>query len=210
MTENIAEEHDPVRGIEPLRVNPKVRSQQQLPYDPNLPLPSYETVDAYIKAVIDLYVSQKSDSTNKAMQNESHPRSAQVRTLMKKYHLRMAALKKSVVSTDLTFDEGNDLEVLRQTMRTSWTHKYRHLGGGRKHDLIGLRARLNAVWSHDMVMHGENMRMATLADLATHTVNQGISGGQDVVGISLSMLRGKTNHEGKENKGVIVRSKDVE
>ncbi|KAG0326471.1 hypothetical protein BGZ99_009503 [Dissophora globulifera] len=131
MTENLAEEHDPVRGIEPLRVNPKVRSQYQLPYDPTLPLPSYKTVDAYIKAVIGLYVSQKSDSTNKAMQNEPHPRPAQVRTLMKKYQLRMAALKKSVVSSNLTFDEGNYFKVLKRTMRTAWTHKYRHLGGGR-------------------------------------------------------------------------------
>ena len=42
-------------------------------HNPDQPLPSYETVDAYIKAVIDLYVAQKSDSTNTAMQNEPPP-----------------------------------------------------------------------------------------------------------------------------------------
>ncbi|KAF8939870.1 hypothetical protein BGZ58_008498 [Dissophora ornata] len=54
---NVAEEPDPAKGIQPLRINPKSRSVVQPVYDPNLPLPSYITVDAYIKAAIDLYVT---------------------------------------------------------------------------------------------------------------------------------------------------------
>ena len=107
-------------------------------HNPDQPLPSYETVDVYIKAVIDLYVAQKSDSTNTAMQNEPHPHPVHVQTLMEKYQLKMATRKKSMVLTDLTFDKGNDLEVLKQTPRISWPHKYQHPGGEEKHNLIGL------------------------------------------------------------------------
>ncbi|KAI8599967.1 hypothetical protein EDD21DRAFT_444916 [Dissophora ornata] len=170
----------------------------------------YPDNNVYSKKFQRYMAENKSDSTNKAMQNEPHPRSPRVRMLMKKYQLRMAELKKSTVLTDLSFDEGNNLDVLKQTMRISWTHKYRHLGGSKKHDLIGLRTRLNAAWSHYMIARGEDMRMATLADLVTHTVNQGSHGGQKAVGITLAMLRGKTNSGGKEHKGVVVRSKDVE
>lgn len=82
--------------------------------------------------------------------------------------------------------------------------------GGRRHNLVGLRQWLNASWCHFMMICGENMRMATLSNISSHAFRLNSQDGYLVLGITLSMLQGKANHEGKEYFGVVLRNKDVE
>lgn len=52
--------------------------------------------------------------------------------------------------------------------------------------------------------------MATLADISAHVFGGNRRDGFRSLGITLSMMQGKMNREGKENYGVVVRNMDVE
>ncbi|KAG0349067.1 hypothetical protein BGZ54_004455, partial [Gamsiella multidivaricata] len=111
MAENLAEETDEDEGVYPIRVlrrkKRKAMSGAQVdPLDETDKLPSYETVDAYIKAACDLYESQKADPSNAAMHSEPHSRSRNIRGLMKSYRLRIANTRKSAHAASLTIEDG--------------------------------------------------------------------------------------------------------
>lgn len=61
-----------------------------------------------------------------------------------------------------------------------------------------------------MMCRGENMRLARLSDVSAHIFRRNSQDGYHSLGIILTMLQGKTNREGKENYGVVVRNKEVE
>ncbi|KAF9137141.1 hypothetical protein BGX21_007889, partial [Mortierella sp. AD011] len=91
-------------------------------YDPNAPLPSYETVDGYVKAITALYQDQKSNPAMPEMQHQEHPRSPGVRALMEAYLLRISKLKKVTDVASLTLDQGYEIQTLKEVMRKGWTH----------------------------------------------------------------------------------------
>ncbi|KAG9320896.1 hypothetical protein KVV02_008680 [Mortierella alpina] len=61
-----------------------------------------------------------------------------------------------------------------------------------------------------MMCRGENMRMASLCDTSSYIFRHNSQDRHYSLGVTLSMLQGKTNREGKENNGVVVRNKGVE
>ncbi|KAI8346853.1 hypothetical protein B0O80DRAFT_517285 [Mortierella sp. GBAus27b] len=212
MRENLAPVTDIENGVIPLRVV-KSRKNEGTPDGEDEPvgtLPSFETVDGYVKAATDLYWSQKSDPENDAMHNEPSPRSAAIHTLMHSYRLRLAETKTSMDPSNLVIEQGHELGALKQLMRDGLIHNYPNLGGTKRHACVGLRNRLNASWSHYMMSRSENMRMATFPDIFSHVFHPEKDTDQMVLGVVLLMLRGKTNREGKANYGVVVRNKDVD
>lgn len=214
MSENLAPEPDPENDVVPLRVKPRGKSKEATEGDEEEPLctlPSYETVDAYVKAGTDLYWTQMADHKNVEMHSEPPPRSPAIQTLMHSYKIRLAETKTSMDPSNLVIEQGHEVNALRQVMRDGWTHNYPQFGGYKRHAVVGFRNRLNATWSHYMMSRSENMRMATFPDIFSHIFHpEKETEQQMVLGIVLTMLRGKTNREGKANFGVIVRNKDVE
>jgi len=61
-----------------------------------------------------------------------------------------------------------------------------------------------------MMCRGENLRTARLSDISAHIFRRNSYDNYRSLGITLSMLQGKMNREGKVNFGVVVRNKDVE
>jgi hypothetical protein len=61
-----------------------------------------------------------------------------------------------------------------------------------------------------MMTREESTRMALLPDIFSHAFETLDNSGQLTFGVVLMMFRGKTNREGKQQHGVIVRNKDVE
>lgn len=179
-------------------------------YSPNGALPSFDTLDMYIKAAVDLQLIQKTDPTKSHMVNEQTPRCPAVRTLMTKHLNRLAELKSSVDSDNVIIEDGHGLSTLKQILKQKWTHNYISHGGGGKHKLIGLRSRVFDSWSHFMMTRGESARMALMPDVFSHAFETLDNHGQQTFGVVLMMFRGKTNREGKQQHGVIVRNKDVE
>ncbi|KAG0000753.1 hypothetical protein BGZ65_004085, partial [Modicella reniformis] len=210
MSENLAMEPDPGKGVIPLRVKPRGKPKEVPEGGPDDDdkavgtLPSYQTVDAYIKAANDLYCTQVADPMNAGMRNEPPPRSGAIQTLMHSYKLRLAESETSSIdSTNLMIKQGHEMDALKQVMRDGWTYNYPHLGGSKRHSFIGLRNRLNVAWCHFMMSRSENMRMATIPNIFSHVFYPEKDSDQRVLGIVLLMLRGKTNSEDKENYGVM-------
>jgi len=173
-------------------------------------LPSAELVESHIKAVCDLYETQK--AKDKAMAGQQHPRTPGVKALVRQFRLRRGEIAKSTHAESLTIADGYEVEFLREIMRVSWMHRYQtsQTSSSRSRALVGLRNRFTLCWSHFMMCRGENMRMATLADISAHVFGGNRRDGFRSLGITLSMMQGKMNREGKENYGVVVRNMDVE
>lgn len=129
---------------------------------------------------------------------------------MTKHLFRLADLKSSTDCDNIVIEDGHGLLTLRQILKDKWTHNYISRRGGGKHKIVGLRARVFDSWSHFMMTRGESLRMALLPDVFSHAFETLDNSGQQTFGIVLMMFRGKTNREGKQQHGVIVRNKDVE
>jgi hypothetical protein len=236
MFENLQDEptitDDPTTCILPLRADPD-RKPFPLPqpfeprptdeelmrdvyaYDASRPLPKYQTVDSYVKSCQDQYQLQIVNPMYPTMHGESHPRSKGIQSLLAKYKIKMAGMNMGKDSIGLTRDQGHELSVLKQLMKTAWMHAYpirrsltaSHQTGQKR---ISFRNRLDTCWSHFMMSRGESMRMATLGDLGTHEFEAKDAGGQICLGVILAMLHGKTNDGDKDQYGIILRNKDVE
>lgn len=213
MSENLAEDTDEENDIHPIRVHrakmEKARNSEG--FNKNDYLPSYELVEAHVKALCDLYETQKTKEPV-AMAGQDHPRTPGIKALLRTFRLRRGEIAKSAHAETLTIGDGYEVEFLREIMRVSWTHKYQkdNNSSSRRRGLIGLRNRFTLCWCHFMMCRGENMRMATLSDISAHIFRRNLQDGFHSLGIILCQLHGKTNREGKENYGVVVRNKDVE
>jgi hypothetical protein len=77
-------EDDDYHSIKPIRVNATNNHEDELP--------SPETIDAYIKSVIDLYGQQKATAGHSTSQEKFSLRTPEVVGIIKKYKLRYDAI----------------------------------------------------------------------------------------------------------------------
>ena len=174
-------------------------------------LPSVELVEAHVKALCELYETQKTQEPV-TMKGEEYPRTPGLKSLLRRFRLRRGEIAKSAHSETLTVGDGYELDFLREIMRVGWTHQYQteENSSTRRRGIIGLRNRFSLCWSHFMMCRGEIMRLARLQDLHFHAFEFADLAGQFALGIVLTMFQGKTNADGKKQYGVVVRNKNVE
>ncbi|KAG9319268.1 hypothetical protein KVV02_003332 [Mortierella alpina] len=214
MSENLAEDTDEENDIRPLRAYRERMEKARNPpgFNKNDYLPKADTVDQYVKALVDLYETQKAKDPV-AMAGQDHPRTAGIKALLRNYWLRLGDIAKSAHAETLTVGDGYDVDFLKEIMRVGWTYTYQAsatTSNNRRSGHVGLRNRLSLCWCHFMMCRGENMRMAMLCDISSYMFRHNSQDGHYSLGVTLSMLQWKTNREGKENYGVVVRNKDVE
>ncbi|KAK3830303.1 MAG: hypothetical protein J3R72DRAFT_259450 [Linnemannia gamsii] len=169
-----------------------------------------ETMDFYIKAVVDLWNEQATSAPNGVHPGaEVSPRKI-ARPFMEAYKRKIGALTKATKFKGLRITEGNNKQGFKRMMKSFWTRNYVQQDQKNRRKLNGLRDRLNLSWTHFMMCRGENMRMALLQDLNFHAFEFSDATGQFTLGIVLTMLQGKMNADGKLLYGLVVRNKDVE
>lgn len=213
MSENLAEDTDEENDIHPIRIKRKKMEEARNSgaFNKNDYLPSVELVEAHVKALCDLYETQKAKD-RVAMAGQDHPRTPGIKALLRRFRLRRGEIAKSSHAETLTVDDGYEVDFLKEVMRVSWIHTYQksNNSSSKRRQHVGLRNRFSLCWCHFMMCRGENMRLARLSDVSAHIFRRNSQDGYHSLGIILTMLQGKTNREGKENYGVVVRNKEVE
>jgi len=213
MSENLAEDTDEEKDIRLICIKREKmeEARKSAGFTKNDYLPSVELVEAHVKAVCDLYETQKVKD-QVAMAGQDHPQTSGVKALLRQFRLRRGEITKSAHAGTLTVGDGYEVDFLREVMQVSWIHTYQksNNSSSRHHGHVGLCNRFSLCWSHFMMCCGENMRMATLSDISAHIFQHNSQDGYHSLGIILAMLQGKTNREGKENYGIIVHNKEVE
>ena len=121
----LAEETDEENDIRPLRIKKEkmVKASQSEGFNKNDYLPSVELVEAHVKALCELFETQKTDDPV-AMRGEEYPRTPGVKSLLGGYRLKRGEIAKSAHAETLTVSDGYELDFLREVMRVSWTHQY--------------------------------------------------------------------------------------
>jgi len=211
MEENVAEEPDPEKGIEPLRVRIDIPKNKKKHGLIKMGPPSGQTVDMYIKCLVNLYHQQCADPSYPTMTLQAQPNPRKYLAIVKDvYESRLSCVKAAKDIGSIGLVQGNTSASLRQLMRAAWVRSFLVVGQKRQRKRNSLRDRLDICWLHFMMCRGESTRKARLPDLFSHEVTDPNGGGQFTLGIVLLMLQGKTNKSGRQNYGVVVRNKDVQ
>ncbi|KAI8596456.1 hypothetical protein EDD21DRAFT_447816 [Dissophora ornata] len=120
MEENTAEHPDPEKGIEPLRVraDPRVKNKRG---PVKMVPPSAQTVDMYIKCLVNLYHQQCADPSFPSMTLQSYPNPRKYLAVVKDvYENRLNRVKASEDIGSIGLVQGNTSASLRQLMRAAW------------------------------------------------------------------------------------------
>ncbi|KAF8920074.1 hypothetical protein BGZ58_004458, partial [Dissophora ornata] len=145
-----------------------------------------ETVDFYIKSVVDLWNEQAISAPNGVWPGaETSPRKI-ARPFMEAYKRRIGGLTTASKFHGLRITEGYNAQGFKRMMKSFWTRNYVHQKNRRK--LNGLD-RLKLSWTHAFEFSDAPV--------------------QFTLGIVPLMLQGKTNKSSQQNYGVVVRNKDV-
>ncbi|KAK3827863.1 MAG: hypothetical protein J3Q66DRAFT_382745, partial [Benniella sp.] len=161
-------------------------------------LPSPETIDAYVKAVIDLYNRQSDIAGQTTSHETTFSRTKEVAEIIKKYKRRYHEWKRNqdALRPIVASDHGPGPGDLKQALRTNWTRNYKHQNGGtRTNKIIGARNRMSLSWSQFMTVRGAGVRTALLSDLYPHQFAVRENGKQFAFSVALMMAQGKANQD---------------
>ncbi|KAF9280819.1 hypothetical protein BGZ74_002517 [Mortierella antarctica] len=163
-----------------------------------------ETIDFYIKAVIDLWMEQATLAPNGIWPGAETSPHKLARPFKEAYKWRIGSLTTSAKFHGLRITEGYNAQGFKCMMKSFWTCNYVQLDQKSHRKLNGLWDHLNLSWTHFMMCRGENMQMALLQDLNFHAFKFSDVTGQFTLSIVLTMLQGKMNADGKLLYGIVV------
>ncbi|KAG9320714.1 hypothetical protein KVV02_008815 [Mortierella alpina] len=103
MSENLAEDTDEEKDIHPIRIKRKKMEETRNSdtFNKNDYLPSIELVEPHVKALCDLYETQKAKD-HVAMAGQDHPRTPGIKALLRRFRLRRGEIAKSSHAETLT------------------------------------------------------------------------------------------------------------
>ncbi|KAF9552774.1 hypothetical protein EC968_000415, partial [Mortierella alpina] len=106
MEENIAEHPDPEKGIEPLRVRAENNRGKKGPV--KMTAPSAQTVDMYIKCLVNLYNQQCADPAYPTMTLQSYPNPRKyLAVVLDVYQNRLSRVKAAKDIGSISLVQGN-------------------------------------------------------------------------------------------------------
>ncbi|KAF1328728.1 Short-chain dehydrogenase, partial [Globisporangium splendens] len=155
----------------------------------------FESIDAYVKAIVDLYQQQKSLGMNK----ESHPRGVALRALVDLLK-RSEVTRKREAYADRglgTVLDGYNVEDMK-ALSSFWLSQQSG---------VALRDRVDFLLGHALLARGESRRLIQFPDLLTLSLSD--EGPQHCTPLVVIMTKGKTNQHGRVEYGAAMRCKKV-
>lgn len=155
---------------------------------------SHESIEVYVKAMVDLYQAQKASGGK-----GSHPRGAAIKAL-KEMLVRADAKRKRGPEYDRglgTVLDGYNVAYMK-TLTSFWL---------RESSGVGLRDRVDFLVGHALVARGQSRRFIQLADMLTLVMPD--EGPQPCTSLVVVMTKGKTNQSGRVEYGAAMRHKKV-
>ncbi|KAF1315209.1 Short-chain dehydrogenase, partial [Globisporangium splendens] len=155
----------------------------------------FESIDAYVKAIVDLYQQQKSLGMNK----ESHPRGAALRALVDLLK-RSEVTRKREAYADRglgTVLDGYNVEDMK-ALSSFWLSQQSG---------AALRDRVDFLLGHALLARGESGRYIQFPGLLTLSLSD--EGPQHCTPLVVIMTKGKTNQHGRAEYGAAMPFKKV-
>ncbi|KAF1330533.1 Short-chain dehydrogenase, partial [Globisporangium splendens] len=155
----------------------------------------FESIDAYVKAIVDMYQQQKSLGMNK----ELHPRGVALRALVDLLK-RSEVTRKREAYADRglgTVLNGYNVEDMK-ALSSFWLSQQSG---------VALRDRVDFLLGHALLAQGESRRFIQFPDLLTLSLSD--EGPQHCTPLVVIMTKGKTNQHERVEYGAAMRCKKV-